>query len=171
MKQRKNLFVLVVALSFILGCCGASYALEWGKSELETEKLAVNFHNEVVKGGYKIVTVEQLKAILDKGGAILVVDTMPFADSFQKQHIPGAVNMEFPMEEMAQIAPEKAAALEKLLGPDKNKPVVFYCGFTKCARSHNAAMWAIKLGYKDVSRCPGGIKGWMDASYPTEKAK
>jgi rhodanese-related sulfurtransferase len=46
---------------------------------------------------------------------------------------------------------------------------VFYCGFTKCTRSHNGAMWAVKLGYKNVYRYPGGIKAWMEAAYPVEK--
>jgi rhodanese-related sulfurtransferase len=48
--------------------------------------------------------------------------------------------------------------LEKLLGPDKDRKIVFYCGFTKCTRSHNGALWAVKLGYTNVCRHPGGIK-------------
>jgi thiosulfate/3-mercaptopyruvate sulfurtransferase len=160
-------------VGFVIMClflsCGTSFALDWGKSELDNEKLAVNFHNEVQKGGYKIVTVEGLKEMLDKGEKVLVVDTMPFEDSYKKQHIPGAINFEFPMEEVAQLDPKKTAEFEKALGADKNRPLVFYCGFTKCGRSHNGAMWALKLGYKDVYRCPGGIKGWMDADYKVEK--
>ncbi|MBM4137012.1 MAG: rhodanese-like domain-containing protein, partial [Nitrospira sp.] len=46
-----------------------------------------------------------------------------------------------------------------------------YCGFTKCTRSHNGAMWAVKLGYKNVYRYPGGIKGWVEADYPVDKVK
>jgi rhodanese-related sulfurtransferase len=30
-------------------------------------------------------------------------------------------------------------------------------------------MWAIKLGYKNVYRQPGGIMGWLEAGYPVEK--
>ncbi len=56
-------------------------------------------------------------------------------------------------------------------GPDKERTLVFHCGFTKRTRSHNGAMWAIKLGYKDVHRQPGGIKAWEQAGYPAEKAK
>ncbi|NTV43161.1 MAG: rhodanese-like domain-containing protein, partial [Syntrophobacteraceae bacterium] len=43
--------------------------------------------------------------------------------------------------------------------------------FTKCGRSHNGAMWAKKLGYTNVYRYPGGIKAWMEADYPVEKAQ
>ena len=63
------------------------------------------------------------------------------------------------------------ADLEKLLGPDKDRLIVFYCGFTKCTRSHNGAMWAVKLGYKNAYRQPGGIKAWNEAGYPVEKGK
>jgi len=59
----------------------------------------------------------------------------------------------------------------KILGPDKDRLVVFYCGFVKCTRSHNAATWSVKLGYRNVFRHPGGIKAWDQAEYPVEKAK
>jgi rhodanese-related sulfurtransferase len=59
----------------------------------------------------------------------------------------------------------------KLLGSDKNKTIVVYCGFVKCTRSHNGAAWAVKLGFKDVYRYPGGIKAWKEAKYPTDKAE
>jgi rhodanese-related sulfurtransferase len=54
----------------------------------------------------------------------------------------------------------------KVLGADKNKKIVIYCGFTKCGRSHNAASWAKKLGYTNLYRMPGGITAWKDAGYP-----
>jgi rhodanese-related sulfurtransferase len=100
---------------------------------------------------------------------MLIVDTMPFEDSYKKNHIPAAVQIEFPVEEMSQLDDAKKSDLEKLLGPDKRRKIVFYCGFTKCGRSHNAAMWATKLGYSNVYRHPGGIKAWMEAGYPVEK--
>ncbi len=58
---------------------------------------------------------------------------------------------------------------EKLLGEDKEKTIVVYCGFVKCTRSHNGAVWARKLGYKNVYRYPGGIFAWKGADLPTEK--
>jgi len=54
----------------------------------------------------------------------------------------------------------------KLLGDDKGRLLVFYCGFTKCGRSHNGAWWAKQLGYTNVYRYPGGIKAWGQADYP-----
>ena len=57
------------------------------------------------------------------------------------------------------------------LGPDKERLIVFYCGFVKCTRSHNAAAFAKKLGYKNVYRFPGGIFAWKGGDYPVEKVK
>ena len=143
----------------------------WGSKEMDTEKIAVNFAREVARGGYKIVSTEELKGWIDQKKDMIIVDTMPFEDSYKKQHIPGAVQMEFPIPEMASLDDQKKTAFEKLLGPDKEKLIVIYCGFTKCTRSHNGAMWAVKMGYKNVFRYPGGIKAWDEAGYPVGKVK
>ena len=58
-----------------------------------------------------------------------------------------------------------------LLGPDKDQTIVVYCGFVKCTRSHNGAVWARKLGYKNVYRYSGGIYAWRGAGYPVEKKR
>ncbi len=123
------------------------------------------------RGGYRFLSTEELKSWIDPKKAMLVVDTMPFEDSYKKQHIPGAVNFELPVQEMTEMDAKTRAAFEKLLGPDKERTLVFYCGFTKCTRSHNGAMWAVKLGYNNVYRQPGGIKAWEQAGYPVEKVK
>jgi rhodanese-related sulfurtransferase len=59
----------------------------------------------------------------------------------------------------------------QLLGADRNRLIVFYCGFVKCTRSHNAASWAVKNGYTNVFRYPGGIFAWKGAEYPTAEVK
>jgi rhodanese-related sulfurtransferase len=142
-----------------------------GVKELETEKSAVTFAREVERGGYNIVSTEELKKWMDEKKSMLLVDTMPYEDSYKKNHIPGALQMEFPIPEIKSLDDKTKATLLKLLGPDKKRLIVFYCGFTKCTRSHNGALWAVKLGYKNVYRYPGGIKGWMEADYPVSKVK
>jgi rhodanese-related sulfurtransferase len=170
MSVKKTILVLFVTLIFTLGVVNVVMA-QWGSKELDTEKIAVNFAREVERGGYKIVSTEELKNWIDQKKAMLIVDTMPYEDSYKKQHVPGAVQLEFPIPELTKLDDKTKASLEKLLGPDKNKLIVFYCGFTKCTRSHNGAMWAVKLGYKNIYRHPGGIKAWMEADYPVEKVK
>ncbi len=168
MKVKRGLITVLTAILLVFGMAGGALAA-WGTKELDTEKIAVAFAWEVGRGGYKILTTEELKGWVDQNKPILIVDTMPYEASYRKQHLPGAVQMEFPIPEMAQIDDKTKAALEKLLGPDKDRLIVFYCGFTKCTRSHNGAMWAVRLGYKNVYRQPGGIKAWDEADYPTDK--
>ena len=168
--HKKLLVTVVVCLAFFAAFIGSSYAA-WGSKELDTEKIAVQFAREVVKGGYKIVSTEELKGWIDQKKDALIVDTMPYEDSYKKQHVPGAVQLEFPIKELSSLDDKTKADLEKLLGKNKDRLIVFYCGFTKCGRSHNGAMWAVKLGYKNVYRYPGGITGWSEADYPVEKSQ
>jgi rhodanese-related sulfurtransferase len=170
MLGRKSCIGIIVCICFVFGIAGVSLAA-WGSKELETEKSAVTFAREAARGGYGIVTTQELKGWIDQRQNMLIIDTMPYADSYAKQHIPGAVNMVFPIPEMKTLDNKTKADLENLLGPDKNRLIIFYCGFTKCTRSHNGAMWAVKLGYKNVYRHPGGIKAWSEADYPVEKVK
>jgi thiosulfate/3-mercaptopyruvate sulfurtransferase len=171
MKRKKMFGTLGVGMVLVavLLCVGAPRS--WADNEVDTEKIAVSFLREVEKGGYKVVATEELKSWVDQKKDMIIVDTMPLEDSYKKQHIPGAVQIEFPIPELTQLDDQKKAAFEKLLGPDKGRLIVVYCGFTKCTRSHNGAMWAKKLGYTNVYRHPGGIKAWMDAKNPVEKAK
>ncbi len=166
----------VPALLAALMLVAASPALAKNKfeKEVETETIAVNLLRQVQAGDYGVVATAELKAWIDGGKDMLIVDTMPFDDSFRKAHIPGARQFLFPIPlmetwdpgETGGKSPEDFAAL---LGPDKDKPIVFYCGFVKCTRSHNGALWARKLGYRNVFRHPGGIFAWKGADYPMER--
>jgi thiosulfate/3-mercaptopyruvate sulfurtransferase len=167
MRQKIMVMVMLAALLGLVACSGSNMA---GK-EQDTEKTAVNFCQEVSRGGYKVVPTAELKTWIDQKKPMLIIDTMPFEASYKKNHIPGAVQFEFPIPEVTSLDDAKKASFEKLLGPDKNRLLVFYCGFTKCTRSHNGAMWAVKLGYTNVYRYPGGIKAWMEAGYPVQSVK
>lgn len=166
---KNPLCLIVSSILFVLVLAGCGQS--WSGKELETEKTAVNLVRETARGGYQIVTTPELKTWIDQKKAMLIVDTMPYEDSYKKQHVPGAVHYEFPIPEVKELDDAGKAKFVKLLGPDQDRPLVFYCGFTKCTRSHNGAMWAKKLGYKNVYRCPGGIKAWLEAGYPAEKVQ
>ena len=167
---RRSVSACLFLGALLLWVAGSASAFEWGTKELDNEKLAVKFAKEVCKGGYKVVTTEELKGWIDTKEDMLIVDTMPLEDSYKKQHLPGAVQIEFPIDELSRLDDKTTADLERLLGPDKSRRIVFYCGFTKCGRSNNGALWATKLGYTNVYRYPGGIKAWMEAGYPVEKS-
>ena len=169
--MKRRMFVLVALCTlFSLQLVSGSIGLCEGINEVETEKIAVDLVRNVQKGGYGIVRTDELKQWMNEKKDVLVICTSPEA-GHKKGHYPGAVNFEFPIPELKEMSEAEKAAFIKLLGPDKNRVLVFYCGFTKCTRSHNGAMWAKKLGYKNVYRCPGGIKGWTDAGFPVEKTQ
>jgi thiosulfate/3-mercaptopyruvate sulfurtransferase len=170
MLTSRRFWVLMTVVMFVLAFSTQALAA-WGTKELDTEKIAVTFAREVERGGYKIVATDELKGWIDQKKDMLIVDTMPYEASYKKQHVPGAKQIEFPIPEMTKLDDKTKAALINLLGPNKDRLIVFYCGFVKCTRSHNGAMWAVKLGYKNVYRHPGGIKAWDEAGYQVEKVK
>ncbi len=172
MCDRKVLLVFFVCVALTLGLASTGFC--WGKKELETETIAVKLAQEVAMGGYKMVKTEELKGWIDQEKNMFVVDTMPYEASYKKNHIPRAVQFLFPIPEMATWNTSETDGKSKedylkFLGPNKNRLIVIYCGFTKCGRSHNGAIWAVKLGYTNVYRHPGGIKAWKEAGYPTDK--
>lgn len=129
MFKGKLTMVVAVCLMTVLGLAGTVCA-DFSSKELDSEKLAVTFAKEVDRGNYKIVTTPELKEWIDQKKNMLIIDTMPYEASYKKNHIPGALPMEFPIPEMTTIDDAKKAELMKLLGPDKNRLIVFYCGFT-----------------------------------------
>ena len=169
---------LMIVSVLVIGLAAPAMAFFDNKFEKEIEKeaSAVKLVREVQRGGYDVVTTEELKKWIDGGKDMVIVDTMPYEDSYKKIHLPGAVQFLFPIPDMNQWDINETDGKSqddfiKLLGTDKDKPIVVYCGFVKCTRSHNGAAWAVKLGYKNVYRYSGGIFAWKGAKYPVEKAE
>ena len=162
--------VAVVSLAFLSGCDNPK-KVGVSKANVQAEFLALKAASEKERGSYKLISLKDLRAKLDAKEDVLVVDTMPYEASYKKEHIPTAVQFEFPIPEIKTMDSDMEKQYQDLLGPDKDKMIVVYCGFVKCGRSHNGAMWAVKLGYTNVYRCLGGIRGWKEAGYPVEAAK
>lgn len=176
MRFVKTIFCLVVLGLFMLGLPGQSLAKNKFEKEVETEQGAVKLVREVQRGGYDVITAKDLKDLINSGKDVLVIDTMPYGASYKKGHVPGAKQFLFPIPEMKEWNTKETEGktvddFKALLGPDMSKTIIIYCGFVKCTRSHNGAMWAVKLGYKNVLRFPGGIFAWKGAKYPMEKVK
>ena len=172
MKTRFIVSALLCSLLF------TSPVLADDKFTVETAKEveAVKLARDTQTGGYELLTAAELKKMIDEGKPMLIVDTMPYEDSYKKEHIPGAKQFLFPIPRMSkwdakETAGKSEADYAALLGADKNIPVIVYCGFVKCARSDNGALWARKLGYTKVYRVPGGIFAWKGANYPVSSVK
>lgn len=132
--QSRALMASLIAASFALGGCGDNQF----EQEVKLEQSAVQLSQETQQGGYQLLTVAELKTRMDKGEALVIIDTMPFEDSYKKEHIPGARNFAFVKEaksgdDWSQIVegsgtPEQ---LLTLLGDDKTRPVDrVVCPFT-----------------------------------------
>ncbi len=179
MVQTKRMLQGLVVSLCILGLSSPAFAL-FGtnkfKAEVAKEQSAVKLTREMQQGGYSLITTEELKGMIDGGKDLVIIDTMPYEDSYKKNHIPGAKQFLFPIPEMKEWDTKETGGksiedFKALLGPDKDKTIVFYCGFVKCTRSHNGALWAKKLGYTNVFRHPGGIFAWIGAGYPADSIK
>lgn len=178
MTKRTSLLVLFIACVFLAGLASEASALFGSKfeDEVEKEQGCVKLLREVERGGYSVITTDELKAKIDAGEDMLIVDTMPYEASYKKEHVPGAEQFLFPIPDMTEWDSSETDGktvedFKALLGPDKDKLIVIYCGFVKCTRSHNGAAWAVKLGYNNVYRYPGGIFAWKGADYPAESVE
>jgi len=174
----KRMLKLAVISVLVVGLASPAMALFDNKFEKEVEKEAgaVKLVREVQRGGYDLVTTEELKGWIDGGKDMVLVDTMPYEASYKKGHVPGALQFLFPIPDMEQWDTKETDGKTlddflQMLGPDKDKPIVIYCGFVKCTRSHNGAAWAVKMGYKNVYRYSGGVFAWKGAKYPLDKVE
>ena len=79
---------------------------------------------EAVKGGYQLINTEKTWERYKKNPkSLLLVDTRQEWE-YRSGHIKGALN--FPMEPTWLSRWKNKDALEKFLGPDKNRFLVFY---------------------------------------------
>ena len=174
MVQRFSIILYALLVTIILA--GSSMAENIFEKEVEKEEGAVKLIREIQQGGYDVVTTAELRNWIDQKKDMIVLDTMPYEASYKENHIPGAKQFLFPIPDMKEWDTKETegksiADYQALLGENKDKPVVVYCGFVKCTRSHNGAAWAKKLGYTKVFRYPGGIYAWKGAKNAVEKVE
>ena len=112
MKKRVTILGIVLALALVFGSFSSVFAafpdngIETSqkiKSEVDAERIALNFLNEVKTGKYKTINTADLKADLDAGKNMLLVDTMP-EGWYAMRHVPTAVNAFAPLKEKDEAA-------------------------------------------------------------------
>lgn len=117
---------------------------------------AALFTLAVYAAHYPEIQINELKsAIHAKNVTILDVNG---TDSYNKGHIPGAIDFTANKQKLASVLPK-----------DKNALVVAYCGGPKCNAYESAAKAAKELGYKNVKHLTAGISGWQAAGEKMEK--
>lgn len=136
--------------------------------EVPIEKAVVKFSSDAKEGGYEIVTTPELKKWLDKKKNLILISSLPEAEDRSFGMLPGALNATMPKGEK-ELTPEDTVRLLRVAGDDKETPIVIYCGFVACRRSHIGARILVENGFKNVYRYPAGITGWQESGYPLVK--
>ena len=101
----------------------------------------------------KEATVDDVKAMLDRGEQLLLVDVREESE-FAKDHLPNAIHLGKGVIERD---------IEQRV-PDTNARLVLYCGGGY--RSALAADNLQKMGYTNVISMDGGIRVWREKHYP-----
>ena len=93
-KRMPKLMALVLTLVLCLGSVQSVFAAGTfdNVNEKDMEKHTYQFMNDVEAGKYKTVDTDTLKAWIDKGEKMVIVDTMPMDKSFNGGHVPGAIS-------------------------------------------------------------------------------
>jgi rhodanese-related sulfurtransferase len=82
--------------------------------------------DEAKQDGYELITAPKLKALYESGKDFTIIDVRPEYE-YRDGHLSNAGSLEFDLGDKLELKPEKEAALIHLLGPDKQRTVVFYC--------------------------------------------
>lgn len=108
-----------------------------------------------------LVTTEQLKAKIDNGDMILLVDVRD-KNEHSFGYIPGSVNISRGTLEF-KIGNQEYWDSEFLFPPEKSDEIIVYC--KKGKRGALAAQRLQQLGYTNVKNLDGGWKQW-EHTYP-----
>jgi 3-mercaptopyruvate sulfurtransferase SseA len=119
MKEMRKIFIALLAVAITMGAV-------WHTHRVVVPKEATwdDVKTEAGEGGYRLISTDELfKKYSTKPEALLLVDTRQEWE-YRTGHIKGALN--FPIESTWLSRWLNKGALEKFLGPDKNRLLVFY---------------------------------------------
>jgi rhodanese-related sulfurtransferase/peroxiredoxin len=115
---------------------------------------------DAARGNYRLLDDAAMAALLKSPKPPLIIDVRPSYE-YQEAHLPGALNLEFHLGHRSGLDQDTRQAFLRLAGSDPNRQVIFYCRSFRCMRSDIAASWAVRLGFRNIWRYPGGYHGWL----------
>lgn len=120
--------------------------------------------------GGKVIATQQLAQLLQQQqGRVLLLHAYG-----GMQHLPGAIPV-VPASQGGsfddQVQREFGQYLYQATGGDATRTLVFYCGGVQCWGSYNAALRAIRMGFRDVHWYRGGIEAWGQSGLPVLTAE
>jgi len=119
-----------------------------------------------IPGGQVITTKGLLPLLQQPGMPVLVFDVLGSG-----QALPRAMPLAWAAQPGSFNDPTQqqlAQALQQASQGRTDLPMVFYCGGPQCWMSYNAALRAIRLGYRNVLWYRGGVEAWQRAGQPLE---
>lgn len=117
--------------------------------------------------GGQVIGTQQLAQLLQGGqNRVLLLDLYG-----GPQHLPGAVAAGPAAQGGSfddSVQQGFGQFLQQAAGGDNARMIVVYCGGVQCWSSYNAALRAMKLGYRNVAWFRGGIEAWQQAGLPMQ---
>ena len=95
-----------------------------------------------------------LRTVIEAGEGVTVIDTRS-PEAFQREHIPGAINL-----------PQSTMSIDTTRHVDKGSLIVTYCDGIGCNASTKGALNMLKLGFQ-VKELIGGIAWWKRDGHAT----
>ena len=119
MENRRTTFLALTAVILTLGALWYIH-----RPVIPQEATLAEVQAEAARGGYRLMNTAALAELYRQHPAkVLLVDTRQDWE-YRSGHITGAVN--FPMEPTAWSRWRSQGPLSRFLGPDKDRPIVFY---------------------------------------------
>lgn len=161
-------FVVLFAVSLLAGCESGPQV----KSQPQVQQATIpTAHKQPVAQklpqlpiGASVISTEEVKALVNKGsdaGSYLLFDSRP-ASRFHAGTIPTSLSL--PSGEQEKL--DKEGKTHPLLGQDKNKTLIFFCGGPTCPFSLKGAELALKYGHTNVRVYSAGDPAWAKAELP-----
>lgn len=107
----------------------------------------------------RLMSSTELHQRIDKGEDFVLIDVLD-KESFQKEHIPEAINI--PLTELRQRAKRDLS---------KNQRIVVYGQTHDDPTSNEASALLEEMGFRKVSDFDGGLRAWKRAGFLTEGNK
>ena len=107
-------------------------------------------------GKYADISHDSLKQAIAEGTVTLI--DVNGTLSYDKSHIPGAIDYQAHKADLANALPA-----------DKDALIVAYCANVNCGAYKKAAKAAVDLGYTNVAHYSRGIEGWIEAEESVEE--
>ena len=144
---------LVSSSVVVLGLAFAQLASAQAPSQPGWMSTPVKEMVEKARAATKQVTIEELKAAIDRKEDVIILDVRN-PDEYAAAHIPGAVNVSRGLLEFNIWAAV----------PDKDRKIFVYC--KTGARAALATKQLNELGYKNAVSVDTGGVAWLKAGYP-----